>query len=105
MLGGTIKYTNKQVVAHTKMQRISLSLVRRCESRTFVDSIQFFFLSFQRESALARKVSPVNLSKHYSILKEKEVKGILTKLSLVIWVSVHKKMTSPGYKTHLLALN
>lgn len=61
VLGGTIKYTNKQVVAHTKMQRISLSLVRRCESRTFVDSIQFFFLSFQRESALARKVSPVNL--------------------------------------------
>lgn len=55
VLGGTIKYTNKQVVAHTKMQRISLSLVRRCESRTFVDSIQFFFCHFKENQLLQEK--------------------------------------------------
>lgn len=58
VLGGTIKYTNKQVEAQTQMQRISLSQLWQWESRTFVDSVEGFFGQFKENWLLQDKSQP-----------------------------------------------
>lgn len=90
VLGGTIKYTNKQVEAQTQTQRISLSLVWQCESRTSVDSVQgFFFVSSERIGSYKKSLT-FNLMKTLYCLKRKRDKGnpnktLITHLGLCTW--------------------